>query len=151
MLKIDVENPMFREPSYTLLSPRIDLRGTSVNADGLKIDTTVLKDKLQSETVGDNVKHPGKSSAPQIANSIPADIGIGSDTLFEITNGLELLDFGQLPPVERSAPHAQNHHQKSVGTEIEDTGQTQVKLEMKIDPRNFQLAAVVGRSLDLLA
>lgn len=144
MVRIAAENPFFRDPTFTLLGPRQDLRGTSVNVNDFKIKTDVLKDTTQSTTVGPDVSTPGKSFFFALGDSNLAEARIGSDSVFEVKHGLELLDFGQLPPVERSRAHSQTDHDQSVGTEREDTGQTPVKLDVKLNLDTFQRVALEG-------
>ena len=145
MAQLAAAHPFFLDPLFPVLSPRIDFRGTSATSNGEKIQTTVLKeDQSTANKVDKNVTSPGSSFFLNLKNTNLGDVEIGSDTLFEIKQGLEKLDFGELPPVERSQPRGQNFDGKIPGTEREDTGQTPVKLRMGFNPRAEADAAALG-------
>lgn len=142
MFRITTDHPVFRDPAFVGSSTHADMRGTTVHAEGTRpTKNEVIKDGTQSETVGKNVSRPGASSSIEIGDSHLGTVMLGSDTLFELTHDLERrLDSGELPPVERSEPHALNHHFKSIGEERRDTGQLPVRLVLDL-----------GRQINLLA
>ncbi len=157
MVQIAAANPLFRDPTFEVLGPRFSLRGTSANVDGVSIKTEPIRDQTRSETVGQNVTTPGQSLTTQQVRSNLGRTSIGTDTVFEVKSGLERLDSGELSPVERNRAHAENlhftelgkerHHFMSIGSESEDTGQTQVKQSVAFSPETAQQAALLG-SLD---
>ena len=147
MVQIAQANPFFRDPTFIVAAPKVDLRGSSANVNGDSVDTSVLKDTTKSVTVGENVVSPGKSFFINLGTSTLGRVELGSDTLFELKNGLERLDSGSLPPLERQPSHSQTH-QKSitpntddVGTESEDTGQLPLKVSLGFDARTIAKAA----------
>lgn len=146
MVQIAVANPLFRDATFEVLGPRVDLRKTSANVSEFPIKTDALKDMTKSETVNENVSTPGKSFFLNVGNASLGTVSIGSDTLFELKNGIELLDTGEPPPpVNPADPHAHNHpFIDRIGTEQEDTGQTPVKIGLATDAKTLRLAASLG-------
>lgn len=145
MVQIAVANPLFRDAAFEVLGPRVDLRGTSANVSKFPIKTDALKDKTKSETVNENVSTPGKSFFLNAGNANLGTVSIGTDTLFELKNGLELLDTGEPPPpVDPDDPNAHNHSVAPIGSEQEDTGQTPVKIGLATDAKTLRLAASLG-------
>ncbi|OGH57082.1 MAG: hypothetical protein A3G34_14680 [Candidatus Lindowbacteria bacterium RIFCSPLOWO2_12_FULL_62_27] len=166
MVKIAAENPFYRDATFSLLGPPVTLAGASMTVGDLPVRTSPLKDTTKSEQLGPNAVTPGRTLDLKTGTSNLGQTGIGSDTLFEIQNGIEILDHGKFSPVDRVPSHYRTQylsgeidrlsdppkdldpsHNRTSGTELEDTGQTPVWIKVQFNPEAAATRALIEETV----